>query len=171
MFLNNLFLVQFCYSKSSYLSTIHIELKKFPLVRQQWFSDCFCVTNEMLISKVSVYSILFNFNIFCNIIVHYTHIFIFSSIKFGCQKHCLYNYGCHFGCNYGTPNLNFGIIWWFRSAKLSSVFEVHDNTLRFECQNDTQILYYERRRSLCWTSAVLTWILHHNITVNNVVAC
>ena len=67
-----------------------------------------------------------------------------------------------FGCHSVTQNLNVGIIWWFPSAKLSSVFQVRDNTVRFGFQNDTRILFYERRRSLCWSFAVLSWRFHHN---------
>ena len=83
-------------------------------------------------------------------------------------KSTVYAYcGYHFGCHSGTQNLNVEIIWWFRSTNISIFFEVHDNTLRCGCQNDTQILHYERGRSLSWNFAVLTWRFYHNFTINN----
>ena len=60
-YFDHLFLVQFSYSKSSYLILIHIYSFKNPTVRQQWIicRVFFRRANYMFISKVDIYCIFF----------------------------------------------------------------------------------------------------------------
>ena len=49
-----------------------------------------------------------------------------------------------------------GVVYLLQSVAIHFNLTVRDNTLRFGCQNNTWILYYERRSSLRWNFSVLT---------------